>query len=93
MQKRHAAQLESLLEKVSHAGYATVPRSLIVAWFGQERFTVNIRRELATHWEELNFHSREGEGNVLRVVAIPDTNTVLLFRDSDLKNAEDPLED
>lgn len=93
MNKRHTAQLESLLEEVSHAGYATIPRSLLVAWFGQDRFTINIRRELATHWEDLEHHSRDGEGNILRVVAIPKTNTLLLFRDSDLKEAEDPVYD
>ncbi|WP_241131127.1 hypothetical protein [Achromobacter xylosoxidans] len=89
MEKRHLTNLYNLLDEVSHAGFATVPRSLLTSWFGQEKFTVGIRRQLAEYWEGFADH-KAADGTDLRVASFE--NTLLLFRDNGLFPAEEPPE-
>ncbi len=53
MQKRHENALYDLLEQVAYEGYAAVEKWRITRWFGQERFSVGIRRDIRDRWGDL----------------------------------------
>lgn len=53
MQKRHENTLNDLLEKAAFEGYAAVAKWRITRWYGQERFSVGIRRDVRERWEDL----------------------------------------
>ena len=54
MQKRHENSLYDTLEKVAYEGFASVAKWRLCRWYGQERFTIGIRRDIRTRWEELS---------------------------------------
>lgn len=53
MQKRHENALSDLLEQVAYEGYSAVEKWRITRWYGQERFSVGIRRDVRDRWAEL----------------------------------------
>jgi len=53
MLKRHENSLNDLLEAVAFEGSAKIPKWQLCRWFGQERFTVRIRRDIRDRWEDL----------------------------------------
>lgn len=53
MQKRHENALYDLLEQVAFEGYASIEKWRITRWYGQERFSVGIRRDMRERWEDL----------------------------------------
>ena len=53
MQKRHENALNDVLERVAYDGFAAVEKWQLTRWFGQERFSVGIRRDLRQRWEDL----------------------------------------
>ena len=54
MQKRHENALYDLLERVAYEGFASVEKWLITRWYGQERFSVGIRRDVRSRWDDLS---------------------------------------
>ena len=54
MQKRHENALNDLLERVAYEGFAAVDKWQVTRWFGQERFSIGIRRDMRTRWEDLS---------------------------------------
>lgn len=54
MKKRHANALDDLLEQVAFEGFASVEKWRLTRWYGQERFTVGIRRDVRDRWIELS---------------------------------------
>jgi len=53
MQKRHENALYDLLEQVAYEGYAAVAKWRVARWYGQERFSVGIRRDIRERWNDL----------------------------------------
>lgn len=53
MQKRHENALYDMLEKVAYEGYASIEKWRITRWYGQERFSVGIRRDVRDRWVDL----------------------------------------
>lgn len=53
MLKRHENALSDLLEQVAYEGYGSVPKWRITRWYGQERFSVGIRRDVRDRWVDL----------------------------------------
>ena len=53
MQKRHENALYDLLERVAFEGYSSVEKWRITRWYGQERFSVGIRRDVRERWADL----------------------------------------
>lgn len=53
MQKRHENALYDLLEQVAYEGYSSVEKWRLTRWYGQERFSVGIRRDIRTRWDDL----------------------------------------
>jgi hypothetical protein len=53
MKKRHENALADILERVAYEGFATLDKWQLVRWYGQERFSVGIRRDIRERWEEL----------------------------------------
>ena len=53
MQKRHENALVDLLEQVAYERYASVSKWRIARWYGQERFSINIRRDLRERWSDM----------------------------------------
>jgi hypothetical protein len=54
MKKRHENSLYDLLEQVAFEGYASVEKWRMARWYGQERFTVGIRRDVRERWSDLS---------------------------------------
>ena len=54
MKRRHENALEDLLEQVAYEGFASVEKWKLARWYGQERFTVGIRRDVRERWSELS---------------------------------------
>jgi hypothetical protein len=54
MKRRHENALDDLLEQVSYEGFASVEKWKLARWYGQERFTVGIRRDVRERWSELS---------------------------------------
>ena len=53
MQKRHENALNDLLEQVAYEGYGVVKKWKLSRWYGQERFSVGIRRDVNERWSDL----------------------------------------
>lgn len=53
MQKRHENALYDLLEQVANEGYSSIEKWRLIRWYGQERFSVGIRRDIRTRWDDL----------------------------------------
>lgn len=53
MQKRHENALYDLLERVAYEGFAAVDKWLVTRWYGQERFSIGIRRDIRNRWSDL----------------------------------------
>jgi|ERR1700688_2414294 len=53
MLTRHTNELMSRLEQVADVGCAIIRKPEMLHWFGQERMTVNIWRDLQAKWEEV----------------------------------------
>lgn len=53
MKKRHENALNDFLERVAYEGFATVDKWQITRWYEQERFSINIRRDVKARWEDL----------------------------------------
>jgi hypothetical protein len=53
VQKRHENALYDMLEKVAYEGYASIEKWRITRWYGQERFSVGIRRDVRDRWADL----------------------------------------
>ena len=53
MQKRHENALYDLLERVAYEGYTSIEKWRITRWYGQERFSVGIRRDVRDRWGDL----------------------------------------
>lgn len=54
MQKRHENSLYDLLEQVAYEGYSSIEKWRLTRWYGQERFSVGIRRDIRNRWEDLS---------------------------------------
>lgn len=54
MKRRHVNALDDLLEQVAFEGFASVEKWRLNRWYGQERFTVGIRRDVRERWSELS---------------------------------------
>ena len=53
MERRYENALNDLLESVAYNGHASISKWRITRWYGQENFTVNIRRDLRDRWKKL----------------------------------------
>ncbi len=53
MALRHEAELELRLERVFDVGCAEIRHGELLMWFGQDRLTVGIWREIDDRWNEL----------------------------------------
>ncbi|MGB6540517.1 MAG: hypothetical protein WBF03_06515 [Xanthobacteraceae bacterium] len=53
MLARHTNEVMNRLEQVVDLGCATVRKHELLVWFGQERVTVNIWRDLQEKWQEV----------------------------------------
>jgi hypothetical protein len=53
MKKRHENALYDLLEQVAFEGFASIEKWRVIRWYGQERFTVGIRRDVRERWTDL----------------------------------------
>lgn len=53
MLQRHQNALTDLLEQVAYEGSASVAKWRLTRWYGQDRFSVNIRRDLRARWEAM----------------------------------------
>ncbi|ADC64116.1 hypothetical protein Alvin_3221 (plasmid) [Allochromatium vinosum DSM 180] len=54
MLRRHANDLAESLENVAYRGWCIIPRWKLTRWYTQDRFSVNIRRDLRERWDELS---------------------------------------
>ena len=50
---RHANELLSRLEDVVNVGCSVVSRNLLLRWYGHERLTVGIWRDIEEKWHEV----------------------------------------
>lgn len=50
---RHMNELLSRLEMVEDLGCATVRKGELLRWYGQDRISVNIWRDILDKWEEI----------------------------------------
>jgi hypothetical protein len=50
---RHANELLSRLEDVANVGCTVVNRNLLLHWYGQERLTIGIWRDIQEKWHEV----------------------------------------
>jgi hypothetical protein len=66
MQRRHEYALNDLLERAACVGFAAVDKCQILLWYGQERFSVGIRRDIRSRWEDLAGEIPGMEGQALR---------------------------
>jgi hypothetical protein len=69
---RHANELLARLEDVANVGCSVVNRNLLVHWYGQERLTVGIWRDIEEKWRE-----------VLEESTLPNKNVPLLAAEGD----------
>ena len=69
---RHANELLSRLEDVANVGCTVINRNLLLHWYGQERLTVGIWRDIQEKWNE-----------VLDQSALPDKKVRLLAAEGD----------
>lgn len=53
MLPRHTNELLGHLENVADVGCAVIRRDLLLHWYGQQRLTVNIWRDLKERWQEV----------------------------------------
>jgi hypothetical protein len=53
MLPRHSNELLSRLEEVAEVGCGFIRMDLMLLWYGQERFTVGIWRDVQEKWEEV----------------------------------------
>jgi len=53
MDERYEIALKDVLEMTALSGHATVPKWRLSRWYGQVKFTVNIRRDLRERWLRL----------------------------------------
>ena len=54
MQKRHQNALYDLLELVAYEGFSSVEKWRLTRWYGQERFSIGIRRDIRDRWDDLS---------------------------------------
>ncbi|MCL2589533.1 MAG: hypothetical protein FWD67_01325 [Betaproteobacteria bacterium] len=52
MRKRHENRLYDLFDHVQYDGYAVAKCWKLLVWFGYERYTVGIRRDIQNYWTE-----------------------------------------
>ena len=77
MKKRHDNELNALLEKIAYEGLAVIPKWQMSLLYGQDRFTVGIRRDVRERWLELASELPWLEGKPLHFVEIK-TDIVLM---------------
>ena len=53
MKKRHENSLYDILQKVAYEGFAAIEKWSLARWYGQERFSVGIRRDIRDRWYDL----------------------------------------
>ena len=53
MQAHHRHELTNRLERLSRIGAVSIERAEILSWYGQERFSKNIWRDIKARWEEI----------------------------------------
>jgi hypothetical protein len=53
MLTRHLNELMARLDRVGDIGCAEIRHTELLHWYGQERTTVNIWRDIQTKWEEV----------------------------------------
>ena len=53
IERRSEIALQELLETVAYEGEARVAKWRLAKWFGQEKYSRNIRRDLRRRWHEL----------------------------------------
>jgi len=82
LQKRHENALNDLLETVAFRGYASEARWRLARWYGQNNFTVTIRRDLRDRWKSLlEDDLGKDKAPVLRLAEIE--GEILLIRKTD----------
>lgn len=81
MEPRHQDALTNFLEAVFFEGFASQPKWQVTGWYGQEKFTVNIRRDLRHRWKEM-LKSLDGhQGSKLRLAEVD--GKVIAMRNTD----------
>lgn len=68
---RHNASMMAVLELVADFGIATVPKSQVVRWYGQERLSRGIWRDVEEKWRE--------ELDEEAALLVADSDGILLF--------------
>lgn len=76
--KRHEDSLNNLIELVALEGIAEVPKACLTLWYKQERFTVSIRNDLRTRFEDLTSSISWLKDKTLRFGEL--NNKILLIR-------------
>ena len=51
---RHLNELLSRLDRIKDVGCVEIRRNELLHWYGQERLTVNIWRDIHEKWEEIS---------------------------------------
>lgn len=69
---RHANELLARLEDVANVGCSVINRNLLVHWYGQERLTVGIWRDIEEKWHEVLDHSALPNKKVALFAAVGD---------------------
>jgi hypothetical protein len=52
MLERHENALNDFLEKVLKEGFAVIEKWKFLLWYGQEKYTITIRRDINTRWNK-----------------------------------------
>jgi len=52
MLERHENALNDFLEKVLKEGFAVIEKWKLLLWYGQEKYTITIRRDINTRWNK-----------------------------------------
>lgn len=75
--KEHADDITRRFERVADYGYCTIHASELKRWYGQQRITVNVWRDLYSRWESF-VGARTVDKNKL-LVAQEGTNFVFIW--------------
>ncbi len=90
VKKRYRIALETKLDQLDHQGYTIFERWELLAWFGKERLTNVVWREIQDTWIDI-FDLEEGQ-KPLKVIKCDETTAPQTFIVIQTKRAEDMVE-
>ena len=82
MEKWHEDALNDLLVSVANRGYASIPKSRIVRWYGASAFNVAIRHDLRERWKTLLITKKSWSDLTRLRIADVGGDTIVLINNS-----------